>query len=51
MRINYPSLRLAYSEKKTPFIRVEGITGIFIIQGDGGKKVISILVGDSPEFE
>jgi len=51
MRINYPFIKLAYSEKKTPFVQMEGIAGIFIIQGDGEKKVISILIGDSPEFE
>jgi hypothetical protein len=51
MRINYPFIKLAYSEKKTPFVQVDDVAGIFIIQGDGEKKIISILVGDSPEFE
>jgi hypothetical protein len=51
MRINYPMVKLAYSEKKTPFVQVDDVAGIFIIQGEGEKKIISILVGDSPEFE
>ena len=51
MLIHYPLVKLAYSEKKTPFVQVEDVAGIFIIQGDGEKKIISILVGNSPEFE
>lgn len=51
MRINYPIVKLTYSEKKTPFVQVDDVAGIFIIQGEGEKKIISILVGDSPEFE
>ncbi len=61
LRISYPRIRLGYSEKKTPFAQLEGVGGIFIIQGEGVDfakkifpneiKIISILVGDSPEFE
>ena len=51
IRLHYPLVKLAYSEKKTPFVRVDGVDGIFIIQGAGDKKVISILIGESPEFE
>lgn len=51
IRLHYPQVKLAYSGKKTPFVRVAGVDGIFIIQGDGDKKVISILIGESPEFE
>jgi hypothetical protein len=51
MRIHYPLVKLAYSEKKTPFVKVEDVNGIFIMQGDGEKKIISILIGNSPEFE
>ena len=61
MRINYPQIKLNHSEKKTPFVQLEGVAGLFIIQGDGidfvkkvfpnGNKVISILIGNSPEFE
>ncbi|MCJ7525837.1 MAG: hypothetical protein MUP71_11560 [Candidatus Aminicenantes bacterium] len=61
MRINYPQIKLNHSEKKTPFVQLEGVDGLFIIQGDGidftkkvfpnGNKVISILIGNSPEFE
>ncbi len=51
MRINYPIIKLAYSEKRTPFVQVDDVAGIFIVQGEAEKKIISILVGDSPEFE
>ena len=51
MRINYPIVKLASTEKKTPFIQVEDVAGIFILQGEGEKSILSILVGDSPEFE
>jgi len=61
MRINYPQIKLNHSEKKTPFVQLEGVAGLFIIQGDGidfmkkvfpnENKVISILIGNSPEFE
>jgi len=51
IRLHYPQVKLAYSGKKTPFIRLAGVDGIFIIQGGGDKKVISILIGESPEFE
>jgi hypothetical protein len=51
MRINYPIVKLAYSEKRTPFVQVDDVAGIFIIQGEGEKNIISILVGNSPEFE
>ncbi|MFH2107864.1 MAG: hypothetical protein ABII93_04265 [Chrysiogenia bacterium] len=61
MRINYPQIKLNHSEKKTPYVQLEGVEGLFIIQGDGidfakkvfpnGNKVISILIGNSPEFE
>jgi hypothetical protein len=51
IRLHYPLVKLAYSGKKTPFVRLEGTAGIFIFQGGGDKKVISILIGESPEFE
>jgi hypothetical protein len=51
IRLHYPQVKLAYSGKKTPFVRVAGVDGIFIIQGAGDKRVISILIGESPEFE
>lgn len=51
MRINYPIIKLAYSEKRTPFVQVDDVAGIFIVQGEVEKKIVSILVGDSPEFE
>ena len=51
IRLNYSSIILANSDKKPPFIRIFGVDGIFIVQADGGKKVVSILIGQSPEFE
>jgi len=61
MRISYPFIKLGYSEKMTPVVQLEGVAGLFIIQGDGinfskkvfpnENRVISILVGESPEFE
>ena len=61
MRVNYPQIKLSHSEKKTPFVQLQGISGLFIIQGDGidfvkkvfpnENKIISILIGNSPEFE
>ena len=53
MRINYPSDQAGAIPKKRPrSSKWKGWPGIFIIQGDGvKKKVISILIGDSPEFE
>ncbi|MBN2346276.1 MAG: hypothetical protein JXO51_07775 [Candidatus Aminicenantes bacterium] len=50
LRIHYPSIKLAYSERKTPYVRIDGIQGIFIIQENGEKKIVSILIGNSPEF-
>jgi len=51
IRLNYPAITLAYSVKKPPFIRIADVDGIFIVQAEGEKKVISILIGQSPEFE
>lgn len=51
IRLLCSQVKAAHSGKRTPFVRVEGTAGIFIIQGGGDKKVISILIGESPEFE
>ncbi len=51
LRLYYPSVKLTYSKEKPAFVRVDGVDGIFIIQPDGDQKVISILIGESPEFE
>ncbi len=51
MRISYPEVRLAHSERKTPFARVPGVDGIFIFQSDTRQEVVAILIGESPEFE
>jgi hypothetical protein len=50
VRIHYPVVRLLRSAKKTPYVKVEGVSGMLIIQGERDKKVVAILVGDSPEF-
>jgi hypothetical protein len=61
MRINYPLINAGISEKRTPFVKIDGMEGLFIIRSEGvnvskrifpGKtKIISILIGNSPEFE
>jgi hypothetical protein len=51
IRLHYPVITLAHSGKRPPFVRMNGVDGIFIIQAEGEKKVISILIGESPEFE
>jgi len=51
MRISYPEVRLAHSERKTPFARVQGVDGIFIFHSDTRQEVVAILIGESPEFE
>lgn len=48
--IHYPAVTLSRSEKRTPFIRLEDVDGMVIIQNDGDKRVVAILIGDSPEF-
>ena len=50
MRIHYSAVTLSRSEKKVPFVKVEGVDGNLIIQGAGDRKVVAILIGDSPEF-
>jgi hypothetical protein len=61
MRINYPRVHVGISEKKTPFVKIDGVDGLFTIQGEGVNflknvfpnktSIISILIGNSPEFE
>jgi hypothetical protein len=61
MRINYPRINAGISEKRTPFVKIDGIEGLFIIQSEGvnvlrrifpsNTKIFSILIGNSPEFE
>jgi hypothetical protein len=61
IRINYPRVNVGISEKKIPFVKIDGVDGLFVIQNEGvdiGKhifpsktKVISILIGNSLEFE
>lgn len=50
MRIHYSAVTLSRSEKKVPFVKVAGVDGNLIIQGAGDRKVVAILIGDSPEF-
>jgi hypothetical protein len=61
MRINYPRVYMGISEKKTPFVKIDGVDGLFVIQNEGvdimkhifpsKTKIISILIGNSLEFE
>ncbi len=61
IRINYPKVRVGISEKKIPFIKIDGVDGLFVIQNEGvnmvthifpsKNKVISILIGNSLEFD
>jgi hypothetical protein len=61
MRINYPRVNMGISEKKTPFVKIDDIDGLFVMQSEGvdiRKQIfpsktlfISILIGNSPEFE
>jgi hypothetical protein len=61
MRINYPQVQVGISEKKTPFVKIDGVDGLFVIQNEGvdikrqilpnKTKIISILIGNSLEFE
>jgi hypothetical protein len=61
MRINYPQVGVGISEKKTPFVKIDGVDGLFVIQSEGvdiqrhsfpnTSKIISILIGNSLDFE
>jgi hypothetical protein len=61
IRINYPQVQVGISEKKTPFVKIDGVDGLFVIQNEGidmkrrilpnKTKIISILIGNSLEFE
>ena len=61
MRINYPKVTVGISDKKIPFVKIDGVDGLFVIQNGGldikkrvfssHAKVISILIGNSLEFE
>ena len=61
MRINYPRVNVGISEKRIPFVKIDGVDGLFVIQSEGvdilkqifpsKTKIISILIGNSLEFE
>ena len=61
MRINYPRVNVGISEKKIPFVKIDDVDGLFVIQSEGvdlqkqsfqnKNKIISILIGNSLEFE
>lgn len=61
IRINGSPVKVGISEKNTPFVEIDGVDGLFIIQSEGvdfsrqifpnQTKIISILIGNSPEFE
>jgi len=50
IRIHYPAITQLRSEKNLPFVKVEGVAGILILEDEGDKKVVAIFIGDSPEF-
>ena len=61
IRVNYPRVSLGVSDKKIPYVKVDGVDGLFVIQSDGVNvakrifpnqtKVVSIMIGNSLEFE
>ncbi|HSQ35951.1 MAG TPA: hypothetical protein VLQ89_08170 [Candidatus Binatia bacterium] len=61
IRTSYPRVEMGLSEKKIPYVRVDGVEGLFVIQNEGVDivrgifpshiKVISVLIGRSLEFE
>jgi tetrahydromethanopterin S-methyltransferase subunit F len=61
IRVNYPRVKVGISDKKIPFVRIDDVDGLFVVQNDGvdmirrifpsKTKVISILIGNSLEFE
>lgn len=61
IRINYPKVNVGISEKRTPFVKIDNIDGLFVIENDkidvvkqvfpNKTKIISILIGKSLEFE
>ena len=61
LRLRYPRVNVGISEKKTPFVKIDGVDGLFVIQSKGvdmqkqsfpnKNKIISILIGNSLEFE
>jgi hypothetical protein len=61
MRISYPLVNVGISEKKIPFVKIDDVDGLFVIQKEGvdfikqifpnKNKIISILIGNSLEFE
>ncbi len=50
IRIHYPTVELSRSGKRPPVVKVDDVSGFLILQGDGDRKVVAILIGDSPEF-
>jgi hypothetical protein len=50
IRIHYPAVTFSRTRENTPFVRVEGVAGMLILQDEGDKRVVAILIGDSPEF-
>jgi len=61
LRLRYPRVSVGISEKKTPFVKIDGVDGLFVIQSKGvdiikqifpsKTKIVSILIGNSLEFE
>jgi hypothetical protein len=61
IRLSYPRITVGMSEKKIPFVRIDGIDGLFVVQNENidasrnvfpsNTKVVSILIGRSLEFD
>ena len=61
IRVNYPRVSVGVSEKKIPYVKIDGVDGLFVIQSEGVNvarrifpsqtKVVSIMIGNSLEFE
>jgi hypothetical protein len=61
IRLSYPRIAVGLSDKKIPFVRIDGIDGVFVVQNenvDVGRrvfpsktKITSILIGKSLEFD
>lgn len=61
LRSNYTRVSVGISEKNTPYVKMDGVDGLFVIQSEGvdikrrilpnKARIISILIGNSLEFE
>jgi hypothetical protein len=61
LRLRYSKVNVGISEKRIPFIKINGVDGLFVMQSEGvdiikqifpsKTRIISILIGNSLEFE